>query len=537
MNIVLVGSGASAVHFAKSALERGHAVTMLDVGREPPAPVNPQDGFEDLKSNLEDPVAHFLGEDFQAVVYPGGDGEYYGLPPNKQYVFEGMDPFALRSTGFSPLTSFAQGGLAEAWTAGAFPFHAGETTDFPLEFADLERFYDRIADRIGISGARDDLSELFPVPETMMPALDMDESSRSLLDAYGRKRDDLARLGFVMGRSRVATLSADRNGRSGCDYLGRCLIGCPIESLYTPIVTLRDCRKHENFRYRAGLCVHHFKFDVRRLTSVVAERVDGGGREEFPVERLVLGAGTLASSKIFLESWWRGHGELLRLTGLMDNRQILLPFLNLRMIRRQHDPRTYQYHQLLLGMRAEDPRDYVHGIMTTLKTASIHPVVQSIPFDVPTALHVFRNVHSALGLVNVNFPDTRRDGCYLTLDIGASGPEEGTTPPLRVHYEPPAGEERKIKDTLGRFNKALGKLGCFAPPGMEHVRPMGASVHYAGTIPMTREDRPFTTTPEGRSREFDNLWFCDGTTFPFLPAKNLTLTLMANAARIAETAF
>jgi choline dehydrogenase-like flavoprotein len=66
---------------------------------------------------------------------------------------------------------------------------------------------------------------------------------------------------------------------------------------------------------------------------------------------------------------------------------------------------------------------------------------------------------------------------------------------------------------------------------------MGASVHYAGTIPMTREAAPFTATPEGRSRDFQNLWFVDGTTFPFLPAKNLTFTLMANAARIADRAF
>ncbi|NNE44981.1 MAG: hypothetical protein HKN12_12300, partial [Gemmatimonadetes bacterium] len=278
-----------------------------------------------------------------------------------------------------------------------------------------------------------------------------------------------------------------------------------------------------------------------RVTHVVADRVDGSGTEEFPVERLVLGAGTLASGKIFLESWWRGRGELLRLTGLMDNRQVLLPFLNLRMIRRKHDPRTYQYHQLLLGMNGNDPRDYVHGIMTTLKTASIHPVVQSVPFDVPTAMHVFKNVHAALGLVNVNFPDTRRDGCYLTLDAGrtpdAAPGEAGDSAPLRVHYEPPTGEARKIQQTLGRFKKALRRLGCFAPPGMEHVRPMGASVHYAGTLPMTTDDRPLTTTPDGRSRDFQNLWFCDGTGFPFLPAKNLTLTLMANAARVADAAF
>ncbi len=72
---------------------------------------------------------------------------------------------------------------------------------------------------------------------------------------------------------------------------------------------------------------------------------------------------------------------------------------------------------------------------------------------------------------------------------------------------------------------------------MAHMRPMGASVHYAGTIPMTREAAPLTATPEGQSRDFRNLWLVDGSTFPFLPAKNLTLTLMANSARIADRSF
>ena len=72
---------------------------------------------------------------------------------------------------------------------------------------------------------------------------------------------------------------------------------------------------------------------------------------------------------------------------------------------------------------------------------------------------------------------------------------------------------------------------------MSHTRPMGASVHYAGTLPMSREARPWTTDEYGRSREFDNVWFVDGATFPSLPAKNVTFTLMANAVRIATCAF
>jgi choline dehydrogenase-like flavoprotein len=54
---------------------------------------------------------------------------------------------------------------------------------------------------------------------------------------------------------------------------------------------------------------------------------------------------------------------------------------------------------------------------------------------------------------------------------------------------------------------------------------------------MTRAGGTLTTTEHGQSRDFENVFFVDGATFPFLPAKNITFTLMANAARIAEAAF
>ena len=46
-----------------------------------------------------------------------------------------------------------------------------------------------------------------------------------------------------------------------------------------------------------------------------------------------------------------------------------------------------------------------------------------------------------------------------------------------------------------------------------------------------------TATPGGQSRDFENLYLADGITFPSLPAKNLTFSLMANAARVADHAF
>ena len=88
-----------------------------------------------------------------------------------------------------------------------------------------------------------------------------------------------------------------------------------------------------------------------------------------------------------------------------------------------------------------------------------------------------------------------------------------------------------------RVKKTLLRLGCIVPPGMTHVRPMGASVHYSGTIPMSQSGRKLTTTMNCKSNDFENLYFVDGTTLPWLPAKNLTFTLMANAVRVAESIF
>ena len=68
MRVTVVGSGASAVHFAQTMLERGHDVRMVDAGRTRGPAVLPEDSFEDLKLHLEDPAAHFLGERFEAAV-------------------------------------------------------------------------------------------------------------------------------------------------------------------------------------------------------------------------------------------------------------------------------------------------------------------------------------------------------------------------------------------------------------------------------------------------------------------------------------
>lgn len=533
--ILIVGSGASGVHFALSVLKKGYEVIMLDVGHAKPAPVNPQDTFNDLKTNLSDPVKYFLGQKYEAVVHPGSEGEYYGFPPNKSYVFSKPPAFKLKSQGFEPLFSFAQGGLAETWTGGVYPLNDQELKHFPFSYSDIEPYYGEVAKRIGITGIKDDLARFYPVHENLMEPLRLDEHSQRLLTAYEKNKGYLnTKLNCYMGRARVATLSADRNGRKGCTYTGRCLWGCPSGALYTPSLTLNECKTYANFTYVPNMYVRHFKFNSRNeIESVVAESITDTGIHEITADRFVLAAGTLSSSRIFMDSVLNGTGEVVTLSGLMDNRQILIPFINLSMIGKKYDPESYQYHQIAMGIEAEEPHQYFHALMTTLKTALVHPIVQNIPLDLRTSLGIFRNARAGLGIVNLNFPDSRRESSFVTLQED----DQSGRSKLFIKYAPVDNEKAVISQAVRIVKKALWKLDCVVPPGMMHTRPMGASVHYAGTIPMSTKQAALTSSPHCRSNDFNNLYFVDGTSFPSLPAKNLTFALMANAVRVAAQAF
>ena len=538
--ILIIGSGASGVHFTLSLLKKGYHVIMLDVGWEKPKSTYLLDPWSSFKENLPDPVDYFLGKTFDSVVYPEVKGEYYtkyyGFPPSKSHVFSQPKNFHYAPQGFVPLISFAQGGLAEAWTGGAYPFNEDDLREYPFQYAEIEACYAEVARRIGLIGVNDDMARFFPLHDNLLPPLNLDLNSQLLVHEYERQKQAIQQtLGGYLGRSRVTTQSVDTEERKGCWYCGRCLWGCPTESLYTPSITLRECKKYSTFEYRSGMLVKHFRFDPeRRISGVIAESIHDHCIYEFTADRYALAAGTLSSTKIFMESIYQATGEIVKLTGLMDNRQILVPFINLNMIGKAYNPNSYQYHQLAVGLESKTrPDEYIHGQITTLKTALVHPVIQNLPMDLQTSSVVFRNLRAGLGVVNLNLFDRRRDTNYVTLQPGVA--DNGNV--LIIHYSPAEGEKQLIDQAISRTKKLLWKLKCVVPPGMVHVRPMGASVHYSGLLPMSGDRKPYHTDRNCRSYDFENLYIIDGSTMPFLPAKNITFTLMANAVRVANNMF
>ncbi len=156
------------------------------------------------------------------------------------------------------------------------------------------------------------------------------------------------------------------------------------------------------------------------------------------------------------------------------------------------------------------------------------PIISALPFDLRTSLAIFRRIRAGLGVVNLWLPDSRRPGNVVRLGRDADGVSR-----LVLDYADHGHDHEPLRLAIAATRQALNRLGCVAPGRMVQPLPRGSSVHYAGTLPMGERDVEHTTRRDGSVRGFEGLYAVDGAGFPWLPAKNLTFTLMANATRIA----
>ena len=133
-------------------------------------------------------------------------------------------------------------------------------------------------------------------------------------------------------------------------------------------------------------------------------------------------------------------------------------------------------------------------------------------------------LQSALMIVGIHHPDAAAERKYIQLIPKTDSP---TGDALFAHYESTETETREIARNEKIIRRIYAKLGCYP---IRSVHPgFGASIHYAGTLPFNSGSIRGTTSPNGRLNATRSVFVADGSGFNHLPAKGITLTLMANA--------
>ncbi len=529
LDAVVVGSGPSGAQAAKELVEAGLQVAMLDVGFDEPALAAsiPAVPFSELRRTDPDQRRYFLGENGDADADVNDRIGAHFTPP-RAFIKRGVAEYIpLASDSFFPETSLALGGLGAGWGSGSQTFEPFELERAGLPVVEMRELYDVVARDIGVSGSREDDTSETSIPTVVQPPSAIDTNARTIMAAYARKREALRCAGFALGRAPLAMLTEPlRKGtsfeRGSNPYNDMDFYTESERSIYRPKYTIEELRTRPNFRYIERALVERFE-DRADGVRVSFRDVRDGSERSLTAARLILAANPLNTARIAL----RSANAIGVKQPLLCNPYHYIPTMNVAMLGRAVGDRRHSLAQLV-GSYTPDHRGGEHVFAAFFSYHSLlnFRLVREMPLPPAVGLLVSRVLMNALTIVGVHHPERATSDKWVRL--GASGLEAG--------YALDACERVDIAADLRGFAKVLRALGCI--PLSTIATPPGSSIHYAGTIPTASGsgDPALTCASDGRLNGSQNVYVADSSSWRYLPAKGPTLTMMANARRVARAA-
>jgi hypothetical protein len=526
VDIIVAGSGCTGAMAAQTLIGKGANVLMMDVGTKPSWGMVALTGSF-LQIRREDPqqYKYWLGENFESLAW-GKTETGAQLTPERKYVIENTSrwlPFI--SDTFTAMESLSLGGLGGLWGLGCNVYSEKELMEAGLSSA-MNEAYQVIANRIGISGNNDDaLPYNLGSLDGIQPAIEIDSNSEAIYKKYKRKRDVLNKNGFYLGKPALALLTEKKDGREPVSYNEMDFYSNRGLSAYRPELTIEKLKKEARFRYFANAFITGFK-EESGITVIHYEDTLTGENKSIKCRKLVLCTSTLSTARIVLRS-------------IAGEKAIRLPLLS--------DP--YKYFTMLqparLGIHSEEPRTALAQLMLfhdpehnnfNVSAASIYSyrslmlfrAVKELPVNFKDARILLKYILPAVSIMGVHHPDTFSADNYVELVDSA---DSITKDMLKITYSLLPSELDNIKKRERKISAAMRKLGCYT---LKKIDPgYGSSVHYAGCLPFSNNEKDFHLHPSGRLYGTGSVFVADGSGFRYLPAKGITLSLMANAHLVA----
>lgn len=528
-DIAVVGSGCTGAMAAETLVEAGVRVLMLDVGLrdERYRSIIPQHDFLSIRRTELDQHRYFLGDMLEGLPSTRvGSGPQ--LTPPRQHIVAQVTTFLPRaSDSFFPVESLAYGGLGAGWGLGCAFFSRRELEAAGLDEQRMLRAYQIVGRRLGVSGTRDDAG-LYTCAglDDLLPSAELDSNGRELYRRYQRRRAAINGRGFYLGRPAQALLTRDRDGRQATSYRDMDFYDDLEQSAYRPWITVDRLRTRSTFEYRDRQLVLAFR-EADDAVSIQILDTETRAPRVVRVKRLVIAAGVLGTARIVLRS--AGERDVLP---VLCNPYSYIPCLQTAMLGRALDQRRTSLAQFIMCHdRRRDNFDVAQASIYSYGSLLLFRLVNEVPFNLVDARILMRYLLPALVIVGIHHPESASEAGRMRLESDAASP---TGDRLAIEYPVSRERRRAIAAKEREFVRALRMLRCYA---LGHVSPpLGASIHYAGSLPYSTEERPLTLSRQGRLHGTRRVYVADGSGFRYLPAKGLTFSLMANAHNVAEAA-
>jgi ferredoxin len=521
---LVIGSGPSAAGTAMALAQRPDLeIVVIDLGLQLEA-----DRRAIVAELAERPTDQWDSSKLALVSVQPVDSAVEGLPEKRAY---GSD-FAFRDVGQlrgivpqldvnDAVVSAAYGGFSNVWGSQIMPFTNATLDTWPISGDEMEPHYRAVLNEVRFAGEEDDLAELFPLIAAPTPLPDASERTVAVLRHYAKHRMTLRRHGVTLGRARLAF------DASQCVRCGLCMTGCPYSLIYSASTTIDRLRRTGRITYHGDHMAVRVGEEGGRAFAWAREK--GADRlRRFEADRIYLACGAIGSTRLVVNSLDLFDAPI----SLQESAQFALPFVSLGPT---SDPKVEPQFTLNQFNMLVSP----YGNEVDL--ALLHFYSYNTAFD--DALPSF-----------LRLPIARRarDQLLRRLSVALGYLPSWASPKLQLRFRPPTAdvelpsldisredarwrENAMMRAVLARLVRSARHLDLW--PVLPKVMFSGGakSYHFGGSFP--HRETPTTelgTDLLGRPRPWDRIHLVDAAVFPSVPATTFTLTIMANAHRIAS---
>ncbi|MEM1248214.1 MAG: GMC family oxidoreductase [Acidobacteriota bacterium] len=540
---IVVGSGATGGWSAKVMTEAGMEVLMLEAG-EP---------FDESKDYRE----HTLPHDLPLRGRPDPRNELLQRRPvqtycyacteiNADFFIDDIDNPYTTAPGkpFNWIQGNKVGGRSLMWARQSYrmsdyDFKAasrdGYGMDWPISYSQLEPYYDRVEEYIGVSGKREGLDVL---PDgKFLPPMPFSCGEQKLADTL---KDQF---GVPMTIGRTAVLTESRKGRLACHYCGPCHYGCRTRSYFnSPQTTLKDCEATGRFTLVPNAMVEKVTTDAENLADGVTyfdKTTDE--RHEVRAKVVVLCASTLASTRILLNSADGGLANDSDVLGRYVMDHIYATGVGGRLPERD-------------GVRPQNanrPNGVYVPRFQNLADPKTHnkDYLRGYGYQGGEGLTAWEHALYLKGF-GAAFKDAIPDGNTARLSLGGFGEilpradnrvvlddevvDRWGVPVLRMQCSLGSNELAMVDDMLQRGAEFLEAAGVKDIQVADEPAPMGSGIHEVGTARMGDDPKTSYLNEFQQSHEINNLFVMDGASYVSIGCVNPTLTMMSLALRSTE---
>jgi glucoside 3-dehydrogenase (cytochrome c) catalytic subunit len=310
---IIVGSGATGGWAAKELAEKGMRVIVLEAGRK----VDPEKEFTEHKWPYEVKYRGQLGNGAAFGARQPVQSKCYACNEySHQFFVDDLDnPYTTADRKpFDWIRGRQVGGRTITWGRQSYRLsdyelkaasRDGFGDDWPISYAELAPYYDRVEQFIGVSGNYENIPNL---PDgKFQPGMKLTCGEWMLKKAIEKRWKDRR---LTIGRAAILTRSL--NGRAACHYCGHCDRGCSTSSYFSsPGSTLPAAAKTGRMTLRPNAVASHIIIDPKTGKAAGVAFIDQNTKKAAEVfgRIVLLCASTIESTRLLMNSATREQPE------------------------------------------------------------------------------------------------------------------------------------------------------------------------------------------------------------------------------------